>query len=118
MNLFNRKARTVLMCNVMVPFVCTGLLGMKNFTGVITRSTTDEAHEISLTASDTEPVSQFGEGEDNTFAFITEGVEAIIDQQEFTGPQNIEGEEDAFAFITEGVEALISQQEKALSEKK
>lgn len=117
MNLFKRKAHTVLMCNLVVPFVCTGFLGIKNYNEVITGSTTDEAHEISLT-EDTEPVSQYWEGEEDTFAFITEGVEAIIGQQDDADSQEIEGEEDAFAFITEGVEAIISQQEKALAEKK
>lgn len=118
MNLFTRKAHTVLMCNLVVPFVCTGFLGIKTTDGIITGSTTDEAHEISLTASDTEPASQYGKGEENSFAFITEGIEAIIDQQEFTGPLPMLEEENDFAFITEGVEALINQQEKTLGPKK
>ena len=118
MNLFTRKAHTVLMCNIVVPFVCTGFLGIKTTNGIITGSTTDEAHEISLTASDTEPASQYGKGEENSFAFIAEGIEAIIDQQEFTGPLPMLEEENDFAFITEGVEALINQQEKAIEAKK
>ena len=117
MNLFTGKAHTVIMCNLVVPFVCTGFLGIKTDNGII-GSTTNEAHEISLTASDTEPASQNGEGEDNTFAFITEGVEAIIDQQEFTGPLPMQEEENNFAFITESVEAIINQRESALGEKK
>ena len=116
MNLFGRKARTVVMCNVIVPFVCTGFLGNSNYTFV--GSTTDEAHEISLTASDTEPASQYGEGEENKYAFITDGIEAIIDQQEFTGPLQIQEEENDYAFITDGIEALINQQENVLAEKK
>lgn len=116
MNLFKGKVRTICMCNVMVPFVCTGFLGMKT-TGIITGSTTDEAHEISLTASDTEPVSQFWEGE-NKFAFINESIEAVIDQQEFTGPQKIQGDENTFAFVTCGVQAIMNQQANASNEKK
>lgn len=118
MNLFTRKACTICMCNVIVPFACTGFLGIKTPNGIITGSTTDEAHEISLTASDTEPVSQFWEGEENKYAFITDGIEAVIDQQEFTGPQQIQGEENDFAFITKGVGALIEQHENVLAEKK
>ena len=118
MNFFKGKVHTICMCNLVVPFVCTGFLGTKVNNGILVGSTTDEAHEISLTASDTEPASQYWEGEDNRFAFITEGVEAIIDQQDFTGPLQIQGEDNDFAFITEGVEALINQQEKALSDKK
>ena len=118
MNFFNGKARTICMCNVIVPFVCTGFLGIKTDNGIIAGSTTDEAHEISLTASDTEPVSQFGEGEKNKFAFVCDGIEAVIDQQEFTGPQQIQGEENDFAFITTGVGALIEKHEDVLAEKK
>ena len=117
MNLFTRKVRTICMCNVMVPFVCTGFLGIKTTSGIVTASTTDEAHEISLTASDTEPVSQYGEGE-NKFAFIIDGIEAVMDQQDFTGPQRVLGEDNDFAFITEGVEAIIEQHENALAETK
>ncbi len=118
MNLFARKVRTICMCNVMVPFVCTGFLGTKVNTGIFIGSTTNEAHEISLTASDTEPASQCGEG-DSKFAFITDGIEAVIDQQQdFTGPRPLQGEENDFAFITKSVGALINQQESALAEKK
>ena len=118
MNLFTRKAHTVIMCNLVVPFVCTGFLGIKTSDGINLGSTTDEAHEISLIASDTEPASQYWEGEDNRFAFITEGIEAIMDQQDFTGPLPVQDEENDFAFITEGVTAIINQRESALGEKK
>jgi len=114
MNLFARKARTICMCNVIVPFVCTGFLGVKTNNGIIIGSTTNEAHEISLTSSDTEPVSQYWDGE-NKFAFVTDGIEAVIDHQDFTGPQKIQGEENDFAFITESIKAVISQRESALA---
>ena len=113
MNLFGRRARTICMCNVIVPFVCTGFLGIKTDNGIITGSTTDEAHEISLTASDTEPASQCWEGEENKLAFITDGIEAVIDQQEFTGPLPIQEEGNDFAFVTDGIEAVINQRESA-----
>ena len=114
MNLFGRKARTICMCNVIVPFVCTGFLGVKSNNGILIGSTTNEAHEISLTSSDTEPVSQYWEG-DNKFAFVTDGIEAIMDHQDFTGPQKIQGEENDFAFITESIKAVINQRESALA---
>ena len=118
MNFFNGKVRTICMCNLVVPFVCTGFLGIKTNNGIITGSTTNEAHEISLTASDTEPASQYGEGEDSDFAFITDGIEAIINQQELADILDTDEEENDFAFITEGLEAIIDQQEKALNELK
>ena len=116
MNLFNRKVRTICMCNVVVPFVCTGFLGIKANNGLVLGNTTDEAHEISLTASDTEPVSQFREGEENTFAFITESIIAVLNQQDELFL--LDEEDDEFAFITSGVKAVINQQEKAITEKK
>ena len=116
MNLFTRKARTICMCNVIVPFVCTGFLGIKTNNGIITGSTTDEAHEIPLIASDTEPVSQYGEGEENAFAFITESIMAVLDLQEDSCP--IEKEDNEFAFIINGVKAVIDQQESAITVKK
>lgn len=118
MNLFTRKIRLFCVSNIMLSFVCTGFLGIRTNNGIVNGSTTDEAHEISLTASDTEPVSQFGEG-DNRFAFVTRSLEAVITQQEVTGPQKIEGEEEnEFAFVTNSIKAVISQQEKALADKK
>lgn len=117
MNLFTRKMRLFCVSNIMVSFVCTGFLGIKTNNGIITGSTTDEAHEISLTASDTEPVSHYGEGE-NSLAFITSSIEAVITQQEKSVFPILEGEENEYAFITRGVEAVINQQEKAIADKK
>ncbi len=116
MNLFTRKMHLFCVSNIMLSFVCTGFLGINN---IATRigGTTGEAHEISLTASDTEPVSHYGEGE-NSLAFITNSLEAAISQQEDAIFPEIEGEENEFAFITKSVEAVISKQEKLVVEKK
>lgn len=115
MNLFTRKMRLFCVSNIMVSFVCTGFLGIRTTNGIINESTTGEAHEISLTTSDTEPVSHFGEGE-NSIAFITNSLEAAIKgQEEPVGPIS---EENEFAFITNSIEAVIAQQESALAEKK
>ena len=81
MKLFTRKIHLFCVSNIMVSFVCTGLLSINGYANVI-GSTTDEAHEISLTASDTEPVSQNGEGEESKYAFIAKGIDAVIYQQE------------------------------------
>ena len=116
MNLFARKIHLFCISNLMLSFVCTGFLGINGFANRI-GSTTGEAHEISLTASDTEPVSHYGEGE-NSLAFITESLEAVITQQEDAIFPDIEGEENEFAFITESIEAVIVQQENALADKK
>ena len=115
MNLFTRKMHLFCVSNIMLSFVCTGFLGIN---GIATRigSTTGEAHEISLTASDTEPVSHYGEGE-NTLAFVTESIEAAISQQDDTVFPKIEGEENEFAFITQSVKAVINQQESTVAEK-
>ena len=78
MDLFTRKMRLFCVSNIMVSFVCTGFIGI-NGTSI---GPTENANEISLIASDTEPVSQNGEGEANFFAFALEGVEIIIKQQE------------------------------------
>lgn len=116
MNLFTRKMHLFCVSNIMLSFVCTGFLGIN---GIATHigSTTGEAHEISLTASDTEPVSHYGEGE-NTLAFITESLEAATSQQDDTVFPEIGGEENEFAFITQSVKAVINQQESAVAEKK
>ncbi len=116
MTLFTRKMHLFCVSNLMLSFVCTGFLGI-NGLAIKAGSTTGEAHEISLTASDTEPVSHYGEGE-NSLAFITESVEAVLTQQEEAIFPDIEGEENEFAFITESIEAVISKQENALETKK
>ena len=117
MKLFTRKMRMFCVSNIMVSFVCTGFLGINGFANNI-ESTTNEAHEISLTSSDTEPVSQYGEGDVKRLAFITNSLEAGISQQESATFLKVKGEENEFAFITKSVEAVIEQQEKALAEKK
>lgn len=61
MNLFTRKMRMFCVSNIMVSFVCTGFLGINGYNPV--ESPRENAHEISLTASDTEPVSHNGEDE-------------------------------------------------------
>lgn len=117
MNLFTRKMRLFCVSNIMVSFVCTGFLGLN---GIATKleSTTGEAHEISLTSSDTEPVSHFGEGE-NSLAFLTKSLEVILNQQEETlFPESVEGEENEFAFITKSVKAVIDQQNNVITPKK
>ena len=118
MNLFARKMPLFCVSNIMLSFVCTGFLGAKTTGGIINGSTTDEAHEISLTASDTEPVSHFGEGEEYSLAFITKSVEAVINQQEDTVLKEEDMVQSEFAFITNSVRAVIDQQEKALGDKK
>ena len=65
----------------MVSFIGTGILGINGYTESI-EGPVLSAHETSLTSSDTEPVSQFGEGEDNYIALITNGIKAVIEQQE------------------------------------
>lgn len=117
MKLFTRKMRMFCVSNIMVSFVCTGFLGINGIANNI-ESTTNEAHEISLTSSDTEPVSQYGEGDVKRLAFITNSLEAGISQQDSATFLKIKGEENEFAFITKSVEAVILQQEKALAEKK
>ncbi len=116
MNLFARKVRLFCISNIMVSFVCTGFLGMN---GIATKldSTTGEAHEISLTSSDTEPVSHFGEGE-NSLAFLTNSLEALLDQQDEILFPDQEGEENEFAFITKSVKAVIDQQKDVITPKK
>ena len=117
MNLFARRMRLFCVSNLMLSFVCTGFLGVKTTSGIIDGSTTDEAHEISLTTSDTEPVSHFGEGEEYSLAFINKSIESVINLQEDTvlTEDKLVSE---FAFITRSVKAVIDQQEKALSDKK
>ena len=117
MNLFTRKMHLFCVSNLMLSFVCTGFLGIRTTTGIIEGSTTGDDHEISLTSSDTEPVSHYGEGE-NSFAFLTSSLGAVIVQQEDAIFPEIEGEENEFAFITESIEAVIDQQEDAVKEKK
>lgn len=118
MNLFARKMHLFCVSNIMVSFVCTGFLGIKTPSEIIKESTTDEAHEISLTASDTEPVSLYGEGEEYSLAFISKSLEAIITIPEDTVLKEEELIGSEFAFITRSVKAVINQQEKALAEKK
>lgn len=61
MNLFTRKMHLFCVSNIMVSFVCTGFLGINGYK--VIESPKEEAHEISLTESDTEPLSQNGEDE-------------------------------------------------------
>ena len=61
MNLFTRKMRMFCVSNIVVSFVCTGFLGINGYKQI--ESPNENAHEISLTASDTEPASQNGEDE-------------------------------------------------------
>ncbi len=60
MNLFTRRMRMFCVSNIMVSFVCTGFLGINGYNQVL-ESPRENAHEISLKASDTEPVSHNGE---------------------------------------------------------
>ena len=115
MNLFTRKVHLFCVSNIMLSFVCTGFLGVNGISNRL--DSTTEAHEISLTSSDTEPVSHNGEGE-KSLAFITKSLEAAISEQEESVSLLIEGEENEFAFITKSVEAVINQQESALADKK
>ena len=61
MNLFTRKMRMFCVSNIMVSFACTGFLGINGYKEI--ERPRENAHEISLTASDTEPASQNGEDE-------------------------------------------------------
>ncbi len=79
MNLFTRKMRLFCVSNIMVSFVCTGFLGIN---GYKTESATENAHEVSPIASDMEPVSQNGEGENSLFVCVLEGANAMIDRQQ------------------------------------
>jgi len=117
MNLFTRKMRLFCVSNIMLSFTCTGFLGIN---GIATKieSPTEEAHEISLTSSDTEPVSHYGKGEEYSLAFITKSLEAVISEQEDTVLNEEELIGNEFAFITRSVKAVIDQQEIALAEKK
>ena len=72
MNLFARKMQLFCVSNIMVSFVCTGFLGINGYTPI--ENPSENAHEISLTASDTEPVSQLGEEEKREDALVTEEV--------------------------------------------
>lgn len=65
----------------MVSFIGTGFLGINGYTESI-EGPVLSAHEISLASSDTEPASQFGEGEDNIYALITEGIKAVIEEHQ------------------------------------
>ena len=79
MNLFTRKMHLFCVSNIMVSFVCTGLVGINGYT--TTNETVENAHEISLIASDTEPVSQKGEGEENLVSFVNSSIKIIVDKQ-------------------------------------
>ena len=81
MKRFDGKVRLFCISNIMVSFIGTGFLGINGYTESI-EGPVLSAHEISLASSDTEPASQFGEGENNIYALITEGIKALIDQQD------------------------------------
>ena len=67
MKQFSGKVRLFCVSNIMVSFIGTGFLGINGYTESI-EGPVLSAHEISLTSSDTEPASQFGEGEENIYA--------------------------------------------------
>lgn len=115
MKLFTRKMRMFCVSNIMVSFVCTGFLGINGFANKIEGTT--EAHEISLATSDTEPVSQYGEGDVKRLAFITNSLEAGISQQGVMAFLKLEGEENEYAVITKTVESAIKQQDKKVETK-
>ncbi len=117
MKLFTRKMRMFCVSNIMVSFVCTGFLGINGIANNI-ESTTNEAHEISLTSSDTEPVSQYGEGDVERLAFIPNSLKAGISQQESATLLKIKGIENTYAVVTKSVGPVFQQQEKILAEKK
>ena len=81
MKRFDGKVRLFCLSNIMVSFVGTGFLGINGYTESI-EGPVLSAHEISLTASDTEPASQYGEGEDNFYALITEGIKVVIEEHQ------------------------------------
>lgn len=81
MKQFSGKVRLFCVSNIMVSFIGTGFLGINGYTESI-EGPVLSAHEISLTSSDTEPASQFGEGEENIYALITEGIKAVIEEQQ------------------------------------
>ena len=116
MKLFTRKMRMFCVSNIMVSFVCTGFLGINGIANNI-ESTTNEAHEISLTSSDTEPVSQYGEGDVKRLAFIANSLNAGISQQEGATLLKIKGLENEYAFVTRSVGPIFQKQEKKEAEK-
>ena len=92
MKRFDGKVRLFCISNIMVSFIGTGFLGINGYTESI-EGPVLSAHEISLASSDTEPASQYGEGEDNIYALITEGIKAMIEQQEDALEQDEKEEE-------------------------
>ena len=94
MKRFDGKVRLFCISNIMVSFIGTGFLGINGYTESI-EGPVLSAHEISLTSSDTEPASQYGEGEDNFYALITEGIKAVIDEhQDMLQPDEKEEEKE------------------------
>ena len=81
MKRFDGKVRLFCLSNIMVSFIGTGFLGINGYTESI-EGPVLSAHEISLTSSDTEPASRIGEGEENIYALITEGIKAVIEEQQ------------------------------------
>ena len=81
MKRFDGKVRLFCLSNIVVSFIGTGFLGINGYSESV-EGPVLSAHEISLTSSDTEPASQLGEGEDNIYALITEGIKAVIEEQE------------------------------------
>ena len=113
MKRFDGKVRLFCISNVMVSFIGTGFLGINGYTtNTMIEGPVQSAHEISLTSSDTEPVSQYWDGEANRLAFISNNIEAVIGHQENTCPKTIEGENNNYSLITEGIKAVIDQHEE------
>ena len=81
MKRFDGKVRLFCLSNIMVSFIGTGFLGINGYSESI-EGPVLSAHEISLASSDTEPASRLGEGEENIYALITEGIKAVIDEQQ------------------------------------
>lgn len=60
MNLFTRKMHLFCVSNIMVSFVCTGFLAVPSYS-INMENLEENAHEISLATSDTEPASRLGD---------------------------------------------------------
>lgn len=81
MNLFTRKMHLFCVSNIVVSFVCTSFLGVPSYANSV-ENLEENAHEISLTASDTEPASRLGENNNLENSLVTFGEESPLDDEE------------------------------------
>ena len=113
MKQFDGKVRLFCVSNIIVSFVGTGFLRINGYNNTNVSGPVQSAHEISLTSSDTEPVSQFWEGKENKIAFVSNNIDAIISHQENTCPKTKDGDNN-YALITKGIKAVIDQHDETV----